>query len=512
MHATLLRFLPSLLVLCLCSACGDDSASPCDVITCDDWEECVAGSCEPLPGLCGNYTHCPEDMFCAEDHTCQGPVGPEEGFMEPLFSECVVFEYRGLINSYEDLASSHVTLGSGDFAYYSSTMDPLRLDESAYVYRYRVPHDYHLPELRGVELMIMGVSHQVEGTMADVEYYNISAGFPVEGFLAMMEEELFQGPLIDPMWFTVRRVWIHVREWDRTQFRKYCEIAGRKTESSESKIFLSFFDNVELTPGENLLLWGNIVLTDPVEITEQNEEEHCVFYQGSTPITRQQYLDGISLTGPTISCEIPDGFFDAATTRNATMLFSGLINDPANQSFEYGYGVLEIDLDGTEIVADDYYALSYRWTQGQTDLLVHQTLGSVEVLGQDHYSFYMVQSIIDPEVLTEMKNGGIRTIPYDPSSMFFQLEWMEEKIRGDDIWYRSCPAAVSDPQSQSGSLLACHEQNVTFAPGERLEIAANIDLTDDAATLHDVFGMTEDCYCYRNTTTQLVDCTEFEAQ
>jgi hypothetical protein len=466
----------------------------------------------PLEGFCDNYTHCPVDQFCDDDHTCKGPTRPAPSFLDPVTAQAVTFEFRGVINNRDDVFGPGPTLGIAAYEWHYDE-GAETLSDYGYAYRWIIPQNYPDETLRGREMIVMGASRAFSGSMGGVEYNHISIGFPASGFVEMKDQGGNEAALSDPMWFRMYNIVSVVREWDQSVFKRTCTLSEFDPANPDSRLFLNHFDNATFEEGEDLLLWGNVAMTTKLEITPSNEETLCAFYQNDVSISRQEYLDGIALTEPALACEVEEGFFDPNTIRLATFFFIGTINDPdvGFSNFLTGAGDLTVSLDGNEVEADDYYALAYKYTSSPTDLMVYQTLGSVEILGENEYTYNLFRLTIDPAILAQMKQQSLVSVPYDPQTMFAVLEHSHFKGQGNDAWYKVCPIAVSDPDATTGALMACYDHNVEFACNERLELAGNLDMTDDATTVQEVYEIADDCYCFINYSTTPVDCADFDA-
>jgi len=307
---------------------------------------------------------------------------------------------------------------------------------------------------------------------------------------------------------------VFIRAFDHAEFQKICTLAEVDPEATGSRIFVGGVHNESFAPGEDLQLWANVALGEENDITPETEPTYCRFYENGQAISRDEYLSGIAQTSPELSCELPAGFFEPPGPSYAALLFTGPLNDGSVgiEHFENGLGELDAVADGEPIVADDYYTLAYDYAVGSTDVVVVQTLGSVNYLGADHYAFNLFRLVVARSVLLQMKAEDLRTVDFDPALMVATLESYEQKDVGGDAWLRCCPLLLSDVEATDGSLGACHEANTSFQGGEPLEVAALLTMTDEAAAFEDYYGISEDCYCFVNSESNPVDCAEFEAQ
>jgi len=103
-------------------------------------------------------------------------------------------------------------------------------------------------------------------------------------------------------------------------------------------------------------------------------------------------------------------------------------------------------------------------------------------------------------------DAGVPEVAAD--DVAFGEELVEVKTVGIDSLYRMCPRAARSAGA-AGRFWICDAGNVDFAPGERLQLAGNVELTTDPAVLAAVFGSTA-CSCWRNQY-EVLDCAEWEA-
>jgi hypothetical protein len=330
----------------------------------------------------------------------------------------------------------------------------------------------------------------------------------------MQANETPEAPAPAALTLKLWEVDVQLRDWDRAQFRRYCLVAERAPAADEA-LFLRYHHNETYAAGEDLQLWGNLGLGALVEITAANENDRCAYDINGVPATRQAYADGLAQTTPELPCDTPPDLLEPVATESATFIFLGLINDVAVgfASFTFGLGGVSLTADGTGLVADDYYLLAYRYATSPTnDLLVVQTLGSVAQPGPDRYQYLLFRLVVARLALLEMTAGGQDSVGYDPARMSAAVEWVDDKARGADSWYKVCPRLVTVPVGGSGAIAACYDATTQFLAGEQLELGGSLPMTSDATTIAALYGTPEPCHCYLNLTTNPVTCAEFDAQ
>jgi len=463
--------------------------------------------------MCDDYQQCADDEFCNSEQRCQGPTRPSDEFLSDLPGDSVQFEHRGIINSTQDMTQGNTvqSLGSAQLRLSETTYT---LDVFAYAYRATVPDTHPNQAIAGKEVIGIGTSTTPETDDGGYHLLHLNAGIAVDELLAMKQQEKNQGELPAAAWLRIDDITVFTRDYDQSEFKKICTLSELDLSVEGSQIFLSYYHNAAFDVGEDLQLWGNIALGQKNNIGPQTESSFCRFYQDGTSITGDDYEHGIALTTPELSCEVPSDFLEPAGSSYATVVFTGTLNDVTipYEDFEMGVGVLTAAAGGNEINADDLNSYAYHYASPTTDIVVYQTVGSVQYLGVNHYTYNMFRLMILRPLLLQMKTNDEQTTEYDPNQILATLENIEEKDIGQDTWTRKCLLLISDTTATDGALLACHQDNTSFTGGEPLEIAAQLTMTDESAALQAHYGIGAACYCYVNETNNLVDCDQFEAQ
>ncbi|PKN46315.1 MAG: hypothetical protein CVU59_06415 [Deltaproteobacteria bacterium HGW-Deltaproteobacteria-17] len=506
------RLFFSLMLCSLCLSCDDgarkETTDPCADVTCEEWQACNAGDCLTVEGRCNNYTDCADDMFCDDDlHVCRGPRRPGDDLLMDLEGNSVAFSFAGLINP--ETAENTIL---GDGAYTLDIEDLLDvLTEYAYVLEYTFPEDTYDPGLAGVRTLVLGVSKIHAQSGSELDYYHFS--WIVEKDL-LMEALDADDPLIgSPRFirFSLMDVNQYTRPWDRTMFQKYCAISMFDTTDGRGLLFLDHYDNTTFEAGEDLRIWGNLPLTTRLIITPENEEANCTYRIGETYVTKAEFDAGRASTEPALSCGLPADFFEAPAAMHLEYFFSGAINPETAtiQTVINGYADATAMLQ-EEVVVDDYSALALYISTGIPEPVDYaQSIGGIEMITDDHYTFYMLGLTVHTSTLAAMKEGLTTVLPWDANHMLAAIELHEERVVGQDTFSKICPVGITGADA-TGDLLACTGNNTAFLPGETLELAVSVELTTDAAVLGAAYGYADGqtCHCQMNYGT--IDCAVFD--
>ena len=500
------------LALALLPACDDapkETTDPCETVTCEVWEACEAGICLPQEGRCTNYTHCADDLFCDDDlHVCRGPVHPDDAFLDDLEGDSVAFEFAGLINP--DTAANP-TLGEGAYTFDVGALSGT-VGEYAYAIAFTFPEDYADTSLAGARTVVLGASriHTQAGDEINYHHFNWIVRADVLQAAVTADDPVLEAPEL--VRFHLMDVNQFVRPWDQRLFRRYCTLSAADARSTEGRLFVSFFQNAGFFAGEELTLWGNLPMTPQVVITPENEEDHCSYRVGETYVTKAEYEAGRAATEPTLTCGLPEDFFDPPAAAHLGYLFSGLINPGTAtlQTVVHGYGDATVMIP-EEVTVDDYNSLAMHVTSGTPEPVLYvQSLGGVEYLSDTHYTFHMLALSVHVSTLAGMKADQLDVIPWDADHMFAALEAHEERVVGEDTYSRVCPLALTAPDA-AGELLVCTGGNTAFAAEEALELAASVGLATDAASIATAYGYADGQTCHCRFNYGNIDCALFEA-
>lgn len=448
------------------------------------------------------------------------PTKPGDDFNTPPRS--VVFEFKGLINSYDDVLAQTDTKGVMDMTLTLGDID-ITMNDYPTSYRLLYPDEEQYGELAGTEHIMLGSFGDLKQEGSYVMYYTFIAGMPVT---ALEEIKKNKTPEATAAALESRVNLTHttyLRRPDNSVVLRRCMIAVLDT-PEESRLFVNFVNNVDFTPGENILAWGNIALTvdfDPEKLTgyEQYEGQWCSFRLDDATIDKTQYEAELMKDVTKLDCEVPADFLDGAGDTSATYTFKGVINESGAQQNTAGFGAFTVKVAGTEIPVSDYIAIATTsvGTAGQ-ELVAVESLGGIETItGQNHYKYNYFSAIVDKQTLLDAKTAGDASCLFagigDGEKAFVQLFAVEEKQVNSITYQKVCPTAVLAPLPATSVILYCIGGNTEFAVGEEIQSAANVTLTTDETYLMQVFEVDSAdklCGCNENYTT-VIECSAYDA-
>ncbi|HNT26819.1 MAG TPA: hypothetical protein PKH10_01450 [bacterium] len=445
---------------------------------------------------------------------------PGDDFNTP--ERTVLFEFKGLINSYEDVMAQTDTKGVMDLTLKLGDID-IPMNDYPTAYRLLYPDEEQYGELAGTEHLIFGAHGDLKQEGSYVLYYTIIVGMPVTQL-----EEIKKNKTPDATAETLeaRTNLLHttyLNRADNSIVWRRCMIAVLD-KPEESRLFVNFANNNDFTPGENILAWGNIALTtdfDPTKLTgyEEYEGQWCTFKLNDTVITKEQYEEELVKDVTKLDCDLPEGFLDGAGDTSATYTFKGVINEAGTQQNTAGYGTFSVKVAGTEIPVSDYIAVAgtSTGTAGQ-ELVSVESLGGLETItGQNHYKYNYFAAIVDKQTLLDAKEKGDASCLFsgigDGEKAFVQLFAVEEKQVNSVTYQKVCPTAVLAPLPATSAILYCIGGNTAFAVGEEIQSAANVTLTTDEVYMMEIFEVDSPdklCGCNENYTT-VIECSAFDA-
>jgi hypothetical protein len=390
-------------------------------------------------------------------------------------------------------------------------------------YRLLYPDEEQYGELAGTEHLIFGAHGDLKQEGSYVLYYTIIVGMPVT---SLEEIKKNKTPEATAGTLEARTNLYHttyLRRADNSIVFRRCMVAVLD-KPEESRLFVNFANNVDFTPGENILAWGNIALTtdfDPTQLTgyEEYEGQWCTFKLDDTTIDKAQYEEELVKDVSKLDCELPEGFLDGAGDTSATYTFRGVINEAGAQQNTAGYGTFTVKIAGTEIPVSDYIAIATTsvGTAGQELVAVESAGGLVTISGQNHYKYNYFSAIVDKQTLLDAQGAGDTSCLFsgigDGALAFVQLFYVEEKQISSTIYQKVCPTAVLAPLPATSAILYCIGGNTAFAVGEEVQSAANVTLTTDEAYMMEVLQVDSAdklCSCSENYTT-VIECTAYDA-
>lgn len=449
------------------------------------------------------------------------PTKPGDDFNTPARN--VLFEFKGLINTYDDVMAQTDTKGVMDL---TLTLGDIAIAMNDYPTAYRLvyPDDAEqYGELAGTEHLIFGAHGDLKQEGSYVLYYTIIIGMPVTDLEDIKKEKT---PEATAETLAARTNLLHttyLNRPDNSIVWRRCMIAVLD-KPTESRLFVNFANNTDFTPGENILAWGNIALTtgfDPAKLTgyEEYEGQWCTFRLNDTTITKAQYEEELVKDVTKLDCDLPEGFLDGAGDTSAIYTFKGVINQSGAQQNTAGFGTFTVKVDGEPVEVSDYIAIGSTsvGTAGQ-ELVAVESLGGIETItGQNHYQYNYFAAIVDKQMLLDAKEKGDASCLFagigDGEKAFVQLFAVEEKQVNSVTYQKICPTAVLAPLPASSAILYCIGGNIDFSVGEEIQSAAHVTLTTDEAYMMQIFEVDSAdklCGCNENYTT-VIECSAFDA-
>ncbi len=484
---------------------------------CGGGEDPVTDDTAPVDG---DTVTLDEDTLVPDVDTAP-PTKPGDDFNTPERS--VLFEFKGLINTYEEMLAQTDTKGVMDLTLKLGDID-ITMNDYPTSYRLLYPDDEEqYGELAGTEHLILGAHGDLKQEGNYVLYYTIIIGMPVT---ALEEIKKNKTPEATAETLAARANLMHttyLNRPDNSIVWRRCMIAALD-KPAESRLFVNFANNADFTPGENLLAWGNLALTtgfDPEKLTgyEQYEGQWCNFKLNDTVITKEQYEEELVKDVTKLDCDLPEGFLDGAGDTSVTYTFKGAINEAGAQQNTAGFGAFTVNVDGEAVEASDYIAIATTsvGTAGQ-ELVAVESLGGIETItGQNHYKYNYFAAIVDKQTLLDAKTAGDASCLFsgigDGEKAFVQLFAVEEKQVDSVTYQKICPTAVLAPLPATSAILYCIGGNTGFAVGEEVQSAANVTLTTDESYMMQLFEVDSAdklCGCNENYTT-VIECSAFDA-
>lgn len=468
----------------------------------------------------GDTTTLDEDTLVPDVDTAT-PTKPGDDFNTP--ERNAVFEFKGLINTYDDVAAQTDTKGVMDLTLKIGDID-ITMNDYPTSYRLLYPDDEEqYGELAGTEHLVMGAHGDLKQEGNYVLYYTIVIGMPVKNLEEIKKNKT---PQATAGTLEARANLYHttyLNRPDNSIVWRRCVIAVLAA-PEESLLFVNFANNSDFTPGENLLAWGNIALTvdfDPEKLTgyEEYEGQWCNFKLDDTVITKEQYEEELVKDVTKLDCDLPEGFLDGAGDTSATYTFKGVINESGVQQYTAGYGTFTVKVAGEVVEASDYIATASAavGTGGQELVTIDSAGGLVTITGQNHYKYNYFSAIVDKQALLDAKEKGDASCLFsgigDGALAFVQLFAVEEKQVDSVTYQKVCPTAVLAPLPATSAILYCIGGNTEFAVGEEVQSAANITLTTDESYMMQIFEVDSAdklCGCNENYTT-VIECSAFDA-
>jgi len=292
---------------------------------------------------------------------------------------------------------------------------------------------------------------------------------------------------------------------------QYCPRS--RAEAADSKFSVDYDNNTSFSIGEDMIFWGNIALSKPENITEKNRGEMCLFFDSSgNTLTKDTFDAEIVKTGTEFSCEIPPTFFDKNGEDYLKFKFRGTINGDENPAMGY------TEFAEMEIGENLYHAGNYISSSGLTTVVSRKTLyvqmiGDYEPIDSTTSEYNELQVFAPTRTFDDMKRDGIQEITYNSDNIFnflavfLRTKYMEVDGKG---YIKSCPIGVLDKDSLNSKLFVCIDENSEFTPGNEIEIAGRITVTNDKDKMAAYYA-DNGCICYASAGDEEITCDDFDA-
>lgn len=439
---------------------------------------------------------------------------PKDSFFDTEAENHLIFDFKGLINNMTAVEAQKAVSGMGDFTF-TFGENELKLQGDMNLYSRTFPENYEQHALAGKEYLMMSIySMKDNGSLENGNtYYNydyLSFGTPAEKMLELKEsgENITTMPALS--WITLYSYYVVLRA-DKKYFMQYCTLSTAETD--QSQFFVDHDANNEFKEGENLLFWGNITMSELIEVSEEDLSSRCVFYSsdGQT-LTKDEFDEETAKTGTDFSCEIPEGFFDLEGD-HIRFKFRGKINDGSGE-YQSGYTEFSVMDLGEKTYHADNYTSGSGLTQviGQSAVYV-QMIGDYELVDNNTAAlFNELQFFIIMDELKTMKENDRNTLIFSAENIFnFFSSFLKTKyIEVDGKGYvKSCPVALLDNGSDKSEIYVCLNYDNDFSPGNIFEIAAKIKVTDDETKVGQFYP--DGCTCYASAGDEEITCEDFDA-
>ncbi|MBI5532867.1 MAG: hypothetical protein HY898_09145 [Deltaproteobacteria bacterium] len=473
--------------------------------------------CALVASACGSASDPATDVSTDASTDASSSDAPALDAVAPVSPNALVLQFKGMINTVEEVSDvSHTTFALSKVIAYLGT-EVLSLDEDPYAFAYRYPDNYPVPEYRGREVLVIDALRKQDGSMADYRADMAQVIVPLETLRSKPRTfEVRLGPG-DGVTVSIRKLTGFYRA-DKVTLAKDCYRAVTDPGTAASAIVIDATGNQEFTPGESLFAQGNLaLLADPDGLAKALSgklEEHdglwCSCRLNDNAISCAQWEEEVAKDVSSLSCGLPDGYKTPISDSHAIFTFKGVINDLAAAP-QYGSGVFDVKVEG-QPCGLEYSSYAARATvesgpwAGKPYLAI-TSLGGVETIAKGRYRFKYASTSVLEDTLAALKNGQKHQGFFDAQHPFyFALYDAWQADIGADQLIKLCPQAVGDLSVTTSSIYVCHENNESFAVGENLELAGNIELTADP-TQTGASGPDGGCACYKNNAA--LDCALF---
>jgi hypothetical protein len=443
-------------------------------------------------GSCGEKEAKPDtDIIPDED-----AVSDEDSAGENWNDFQVEFDFKGLINTYEDVVSGDDTMGVADFI----VKDGFGGEHNVSEYARAFIQTFKAGEEGGADTEYLRIfSYKMIASTADTgHYYTYSTGISTDELKRMKAE----GESIVAMsgehqpWATFYEEYVN-RKKTGGLISRSC-ILGMRDVSAKNLITVDNSDNTEFAAGENIITSGKLSLIydeDAIRAVFDNaemdfyEDQLCAFYDEGTQVTKAEYEKGLKDLDRILSCELPEDFNVSVSDSSAVFEIKAIVNQ-VGVTPKTGTGNYKITVNEEEYAVSNYSVTGY----SNQYLLYVQALGNVSVLGTDHYTFNLMNVNIP---ISDLKAFGDTEHELFVSGMknnVIDLFSAEQKKVNSDIFVKLKPLGAVDKSNEKSFLYFCNDSNVDYSIGEVVEFAGNIALTMDAESVKSAYG-SEETYC-----------------
>jgi len=255
--------------------------------------------------------------------------------------------------------------------------------------------------------------------------------------------------------------------------------------------------NTDFAAGEEVRLFAYLPFS-----AEPVEGNACVCFDdqgaGSACPTMEQEF----------GCPVPEGYFATADDSHAHLRLIGVVNDPAAQIPQEGTIEHELVHAEAPFPATDKNNFVLRTAGIGGDVLIAQSFGDFNAVGDNRYEFKASELIVPVTALVDAKSNAAETLT-GTDEFYFGIYQYFQKIRGGEVSYKKCFVAARDEADTDASLLPCYADNTDFTIGETAKMFGTMKLVADPASLGFYWPTADDCFCFKNDNS-LLDCADFD--
>ena len=302
---------------------------------------------------------------------------------------------------------------------------------------------------------------------------------------------------------------------DETTLVRFCQIAVNDKKNSDSAIFVNHKDNKSFDVGENIFTKGNVALTDDkaaiLELFPDNVEDEgllCSYRINADWVSKEEFYAEVEKG--IIDCKLPENYLTPASENYFTFQFNGIINkiDAAQNSQTTASSDYKLHVNGKDIKITDMGGYSQQLKINETDVTGIFSFGDYLQHSDGTITYNMLEIHLPTTGLNELKTSGKNTFAPGDNGYPLLLSVIWNKKDENKYIGKLCPIGVVPANDTTSSFFVCHDKNVNFAEGEKLQIAANINLSTDAEAIKSFYKIEDVCYCVDGDGAT-VDCSEF---